>query len=253
MNSIVIAGIIFVCTFGGAIVGYCLQRWLPEAHLKGDSKEVIKLGTGLVATMAALVLGLLVGAAKSVFDSQTSGFQNLSANIILLDKELARCGPEAQPVREQLRRVVESTIAVIWPTDGSEHAGLASTQITKDGGEFYDSIRAISPQNDLQRSAKELALETANELGKTRWLLSQQATSSLPTPFFAVLAFWMFVLFGSFGLFSPRNITVFVVLFVCAASVAGAVFLVVDMDQPFEGLLQISSEPLRNTLTHLGR
>lgn len=253
MNSIVVAGIVFGCAFGGAIVGFYLQRLLPESHTRAESREVIKLGTGLIATMAALVLGLLVGAAKSVFDSQTIGYQSLSANLLLLDQELAHCGPEARVVREKLRTLAESTLNAIWPADGSPRSGLTSSRITEDGAAFYDALQAFTPQDNVQRSAQSLALQTAAELGKTRWLLSQQVDDSLPIPLLVVLGFWMAVLFTSFGLFSPHNATVLVALLICALSVAGAVFLIVDMDQPYEGLLQVSSAPLRSALAQLGQ
>ena len=252
MNSLIIAGIIFACAFGGALVGMVLQRVLPESHLRAESRDVIRLGTGLIATMAALVLGLLVGAAKASYDAQTAGFRQLATNLILLDRSLARYGPETGHARELLRHLVASTIATVWAEDGSRHPTLADERISADGRDFYEAIRDLKPQDETQRSALSQALDTGTELTRTRWTLSQQEEGTLPKPFLAVLAFWLAVLFASFGLFSPRNATVLTVLLVCAVSVAGAVFLIVDLDQPFEGLLQVSSVPLRTALSQLG-
>jgi hypothetical protein len=253
MNSLTVAAIVFACAFGGAIVGIFLQRVLPQSHLRQESKDVIKLGTGLIATMAALVLGLLVGTAKSSFDSQNSGFQQLATNIILLDRTLAHYGPDAKQSREQLRRTITSTIDRLWPADGSHSSGLDDSTITADAGSLYDSIRSLSPRDDSQRSLQTQALQISTDLARNRWQLSQPDDGSLPIPFLVVLAFWLLVLFFSFGLFSPRNGTVLTVLFVCALSVAGAVFLIVDLDQPFEGLLRVSSASLRSALAQLGR
>ncbi len=253
MSSIGVASFVFVCAFGGALLGIYLQRLLPNGHLSHESKDVIKLGTGLVATMAALVLGLLVGTAKTSFDSQTTGFQQLATNIILLDGALEAYGPEAQKSRALLRPMVESTIERLWPSDGSQHTSLADAEITKNGRAFLAAVRALSPQNEVQRSAQTQALQSAGDLARTRWTLTQQDEDSLPMPFLVVLAFWLFVLFTSFGLFSPHNATVITVLLVCALSVAGAVFLIVDLDQPFDGFLKISSASLRNALAQLGR
>ncbi len=233
------------------MVGLFLQRMLPADHLRAESRDVIRLGTGLVATMAALVVGLLVGSAKSAFDSQQAGFEQLSINVILLDRALGRYGPEAHEARELLRELVASTIESLWPADRSQASTLADSRITADGAAFYDAIRGLKPADDAQRAAQSQALQTATDLTRTRWLLSQQAEESLPLPFLVVLAFWLFVLFTSFGLFSPRNATVAAVLMVCAMSVAGAIFLIVDLDQPFEGLIHVSSFPLRQALSQL--
>ena len=252
MNSLTIAAIVFLCAFGGSMVGIFLQRILPPSHLRQESKDVINLGTGLVAAMAALVLGLLVSAAKTSFDAQTRGFQQLSTNVILLDRILAHYGPGAKHARDELREAVTSTIERLWPAPGSASRGLGDSRITAASSALYDSIRRLSPQNETEQSLKTDALAMGADLARNRWQLSQPNDGSLPVPFLVVLAFWLFVLFVSFGLFSPPNGTVIAVLFVCALSVAGAVFLMVDLDEPFEGLLQVSSAPLRSALGHLG-
>ena len=252
MNSVRVAAIVFACAFGGAMVGIILQRILPQSHLRQESKDVIKLGTGLIATMAALVLGLLVGSAKSSFDAQTSGFQQLATNIILLDRVLAHYGPDAKVAREQLRDTVTATIERLWPSGGSQSSSLQDSAITADAGAVYDSIRGLSPHDDFQRSLQTQALQISSDLARNRWQLAQPDDGSLPIPFLIVLAFWLFVLFTSFGLFSPQNGTVITVLLVCALSMAGAVFLIVDLDQPFEGLLQVSSGSLSGALEQLG-
>jgi hypothetical protein len=253
VSSVAVAMTVFACAFGGALVGIILQRVLPKSHLTHESKDVIKLGTGLIATMAALVLGLLVGTAKSSFDAQTSGFQQMATNLILLDRALSHYGPEAKPAREQLRDTVSSMLERLWPASGSRSGGLDDATITADAGVLYDSIRNLSPQDDVQRSIQSQALQIGADLARNRWQLSQPDDGSLPIPFLAVLAFWLFVLFSSFGLFSPPNATVISVLLVCALSVAGAVYLIVDLDQPFEGLLQVSSASLRGALAQLGK
>ena len=253
MSSLVIAGVTFACTFGGALVGMFLRAVLPDRHLSSDSKDIIKMGTGLIATMAALVLGLLIASAKSTLDGQRNGFQQLATNVVLLDRTLAHYGPEAKAAREVLHRTVASAIDRLWPAAGSPSSGLAAPEITVSGTALYEAIRDLSPHTDAQRAAQSQALQITADLGKTRLLLSQRDDGSIPAPFLAVLVFWLTVLFISFGLFSPRNATVIVVLLVCALSVASALLLIVDMAQPFEGLFQISSAPLRSALSQLGQ
>ncbi len=253
MNSIGVAGLVLASAIAGAVVGMLLGSKLPKTHLHAESKDAIRLGTGLIATMAALVLGLLVGAAKSSFDTQTAGFRQMATNLLLLDRALARYGPEAQTARERLRQLSETTLAILWPEDGSHHTPLSDAPVSQNVDAFFAAINELKPQTESQKYSQGLALQTATELGRLRWSLSQQGEETLPRPFLAVLAFWLFVLFLSFGLFAPRNGTVFIALFVSALSVAGATLLIVDLDQPYEGLLRVSDAPLRNAVAKLGQ
>jgi hypothetical protein len=253
VNSLVIAGIVFACTFGGAMVGLLLRALLPEHHLSNESKEIVKLGTGLIATMSALVIGLLVASAKSDFDAQRSAFQQMAANIALLDRGLALYGPEAKDARALLRRNASTLLDRIWTPQGTSATGIGDPEILETGALFYDSLRNLSPHNESQRSIQTQALQIAADLARTRFQLIQREQTSIPVPFLVVLVTWLTILFMSFGLFSPSNATVILVLFVCALSVAGALLLIVDLDQPFEGLIQISPDPLRNAVSRLGQ
>jgi hypothetical protein len=238
-------------TLGGVLLGMFLRSVLPAHHLSPESHEIVKLGTGLIATMAALVLGLLVASAKDSFDLQRGELIQLAADTILLDRALAHYGPEAHKARAVLREAVTKTLERVWPTDGSRPAPFDPSA---SGGErLYDEIHALAPRTDEQRAIQTQALDTAVGLGQTRWMLREQHGSSIPTPFLLVLTFWLAIIFASFGLSAPWNATVLVTLVVCALSVSGAVFLILQLDRPFEGLIQISSAPLRDALAHLGR
>lgn len=253
MTSLSVAAVVLVCTFGGAILGIFIRGALPEHHLSNDSKDVVKLGTGLIATLSALVLGLLVASAKSGFDQQRTGFQQIASNFVLLDRTLAQYGPQSKAARDALRRTVASMLDRLWPDDSSAASRLDDAEITAAGGVLYGAIRNLAPNNDTQKSIQAQALQISTDMARTRWLMSQQDDSSIPIAFLVVLIFWLSVLFTSFGLFSPKNASVVAVLFVCALSVAGAVFLIADLDQPFDGLIQISASPLRKALSHLGQ
>lgn len=253
MDSLTVAGIVFACTFGGALLGLYLRRVLPEAHLSSESKDAVKMGTGIVATLTALVLGLLVASAKSSFDAQKAGFRQLATNLILLDRSLQYYGPETKDIREQLRRTVTLLLDHRWPAGGGRSVGLDSPEITESGGAFYAAVRDLKPQTDAQKAIQSQALQVSIELGRTRWQLSQGEESAIPIPFLVVLVLWLTVLFVTFGLFSPPNATVIVVFLICAVSLAGALFLIVELDQPFHGLIQISSKPLRDALGQLGQ
>lgn len=253
VGSMAVGGIVFACAFGGALAGMILRSALPAHHLSDDSKDVVKLGAGLIATLSALVLGLLIASAKGSFDARRTGFQQLSANVVLLDRTLAHYGPETKGPREALRRLVTSTIERLWPQDASQASGLDAAPLTASGGMLIDQIRELSPKNEGQRWTQSQSLQIITDLARTRWLLVEQSESTIPTPFLVVVAFWLAVLFTSFGLFSPLNPTVVTMLFVCALSVAGAMFLIVDLDQPVGGLIRLSSAPLRNALSQISQ
>jgi len=250
MSSLATSGIIFGCVFGGALVGMFLRAVLPERHLSPETKDVVKLGMGLIATMAALVLSLLIASAKSSFDTQRSELAQLSANIILLDRVLALYGPETKDAREALRGIVSGALERVWHENQAqamqvEPAANASERI-------FQKIEELSPKTDGQRSLQAQASKMTMDLLQARWLLFAQRGSSIPVPFLVVLVFWLTILFSSFSLFSPPNLTVIVTLMVCALSVSGAIFLILELDRPFGGFIQISSAPLRDALARLG-
>ncbi len=250
MSSMAISGIVFACVFGGALLGAFLRAVLPEHHLSAETKDIIKMGTGLIATMAALVLGLLIASAKSSFDAERSEFTQMSANVVVLDRVLAHYGPETKEARDLLRGIVVRMLNQIWPEDSSKPVQLEPTTAAEGA---YDKIRELSPRNEAQRSLQAQALSLILNLGQMRWLTFQQEGKSIPMPFLVVLVFWITIIFVGFGLFAPRNATAIAILLICALSVSSAIFLILELDTPFGGLIQISSVPLRNALAHLGQ
>jgi hypothetical protein len=252
MSALAIGGVVFACVFGGAVLGMLLRGIVPTHHLSSDSKDVVKLGMGLIATMSALVLGLLIASAKTSHDAQRNELVQVSASVIELDRVLAHYGPEAKPAREQLRRAVLRTLDRAWPENGSR-ARPAELALAAGGAGFYDEIQKFAPQNDAQRSLEAEALRMGSEIGRTRWILFEQRERTIPTPFMVMMVFWLTVLFTSFGLFAPPNTTIVATLLVCALSVSGAIYLVVELDQPFEGLMRLSSVPLQAALGQLGQ
>jgi len=254
VNPLVISLIAFGCIFGGMLLGMFLRTMLPEDHLSNDSKDVLKLGIGMMATLAALVLGLLIASAKGSFETIKSGYTNTCSKIILLDRVMAAYGPETREARDILRRAVASTIAQVWP---NERTGQIETEVLDRGTlleTVYNKLLQLSSQNDVQRHLQSRALQVSGDIAEGRWLLfQQQGQSSLPIPFLVMLVAWLVIIFFSFGLFSPGNATVIIILLVCALSAAGALYLIQELDRPTGGLIQISSAPLRLVLANLGR
>ena len=248
-----ISWIAFGCLFGGAVLGMLLRRILPEHHLNADSKDVVKLGMGLIATMSALVLGLLIASAKGSYDTQRNEVTQMSADIVQLDRVLAHYGPQAKEARDHERGVVMDVLMTIWSDRAFRSEKLDSRSLRAEADHFYEDIQKLSPQDDFQRTLQSQAMQISAEVGRIRSLLLEQTGGSIPMPFLVVMIFWLAMIFVSFGLFAPPNSTVIAVLFVCAVSVAGAIFLILELDRPFEGLLRISNEPVRNALAHLGQ
>lgn len=252
MSSVTILLITFTCIFGGALIGILLRAALPEHHLRDDSKDVIKLGAGVIATLTALVLGLLVGSAKSSFDAVNTLIMQNSAKIITLDRALAQYGPETKEARNLLRNSIATGIEKAWPDSKDKEAGLRAIEASTGAEDFTNKIRDLKPANDSQRLLQSQALQLGNDLLLSHWLLIEQNQNELPTTFLVVLSCWLTILYTTYGLFTPRNATVIIVLLVCAFSMSSAIFLIVEMNRPFDGIIKVSSAPLLNALQHLG-
>lgn len=251
MSSLAIGFIVLGCLCAGAVLGFLIRRVLPEDHLSADSKDAIKIGTGLIGTMGALVLGLMVGSAKGSYDTQKAELTQMSAKIILLDRGLAHFGPETKEIRAELKQVTGRMLELLWPDANAPPSVLSVAPAANEG--LIDSILELSPKNDSQQSIKNQVVALAVDVGQTRWLLNQQRGSSISTVFLVLLTFWLTLIFVSTGLLAPVNGTVIVTLFLCAVSLAGAVFLILELDRPFSGMIQIPTETLRHAMAQLGR
>ena len=241
------------CIFGGALLGLLLSRVLPEHHLRDNSKDTVKVVAGTIATLAALVLGLLVGSAKNSFDALNTEITQSSTKVILLDRALAAYGPETKEAREQLRRGVITLIETFWPEEKTEASGFAVFERTNKIETLQAKLRELIPATDAQRQLLSQAQQISSDLVQSRWLVIEQAQSALPVPFLVVLLFWLSMLHLSFGLFAARNATVITVLLISALSVSGAIFIILEMSHPLQGMVKVSSAPLRKAVEHLGQ
>jgi hypothetical protein len=270
MSSIATAAIIFACTFGGSWLGMAIGRRLPAHHLDEASRDTIKQGMGLIATMTALILGLLIASAKSAYDAQRSAVAEMSAKVMFLDRILALYGAPSAESRAALRAMVTDAHDRIWPGQAMSSSSSSSSSLPSSpppllrspskldpmaasGEALYPALEQLAPENDWQRLLKNQALNAAADLGFKRWDLYGHAGSSVPMPFMLIVIFWLSVIFVGFGLLSPGNRTVQLTLLLCAVSVAAALFLILELDRPFDGLIRISDAPLRNAMEHLGR
>jgi hypothetical protein len=254
MDPFIVGMIAFICTFGGVLLGMALRRVLREHHLAAESKETVKVAIGLIATMTALVLGLVTASAKSSFDSIDTAVKQSATQLLALDRALARYGPETAEIRMALKQTVGARIDMIWPQGPSKPASLDLMSSGAAASEkLAAAIRNLKPHDDSQRALKSRALDLTETIMQTRWLILAGTENSVPLPFLVVLLFWLTVIFMSFGVFSQPNAIVITALFVCALSIGAALFLVLELDKPFDGLLKISPDPMRYAYKYLNQ
>jgi len=253
MDAVFVALVTMASTFGGAMAGMWLKTVLPAHHLDDDSRDIIKLATGLVATMTALVLGLVIATAKGTFDKVDASLEDASANILALDRVLARFGPETAPIRDAIRSTVARRIDEVWRSDGLPPRTDDSAADTAAVEGIMTNVSALAAATDAQRELHAEAIKLGNDILRDRWLVRERGTSAVERPFLVVLICWLTLIFASFGLFAPRHSTMVGVLGLCALSVSAAVFLILEMDGPFTGVMKVSSGPMRFLLAHLGQ
>ena len=253
MNSLAVSLICFVCSFGGAVLGMYISKVLPASHLSDSSRDTLKLMTGLMATLAALVLGLLIASAKASYDRANDDFRQLAA--------------KTDPARPRTRRVrardeggsrfslerYKARMDQLFPTAGMDaHPGPMERRPLQ-VEQIETRVRALLPASDAKRAHMERALQLLDQMANSGWVLTiEESDNALPTPMLVVLIAWLAAMFVGFGMLAPRNATVAAALLVGALSVSASIFLIEEMNHPLDGMIQISGTPLRNALKFLG-
>jgi hypothetical protein len=243
--------IALVSTMAGAGLGMALRARLPAAQFTPATKEVVRLGAGLLATLAAVVISLLIASAKNSYDTQDAHFRQLAAHLVLADQLLAQYGPEATEVRQLMRRSVPAAMDRIWRekrTAAPQSTAFTATSLAE---QFSNATETLSPANDAQRVLKPRIVEASGDIGRDRLLIFADGDKPILTPFLLILMVWLAVIFASYSLFVEPGVFVGIALLVFALSVSSALFLIADLSQPFAGLMQISGEQFRNALAPL--
>ncbi len=251
MSSLEISLIVFVFLTASALLGLFLKSILPAHHLEAHSKDAIKVGAGLIATLTALVLGLLVSSAKSSYDAMNDQIKQFCATVVVLDHVLAQYGQEAEPIREMVKNNLLFAHAKIWPSESSKEINLQAVEKAPGMEAVREKIMELHPKSDKERALQADALAIGGELTHLRWQLIEHESGSIPVPFLVVLVFWLAIFFVTFGLLSPVNGTIIAVMIVCTLSVAGALFLILEMNMPLEGLIKISDGSLLKALQYM--
>jgi hypothetical protein len=251
MAAILIAFLVFACTLGGALLGAYLHRRVPQHHLERDSRAFVQAIMGLIATMVALVLGLLVASAKDAYDTQLKEMQQLAANIVRLNSILTHYGPEADEARAALRDAAAAAAERIWPSRQDAPPDLQPFVHQAHTERFYSLIQNLAPGTEAQKFIQTRGLEISADLAETRMLMYAQSKAPISWPFFLVLLFWLTPLFIGFGLFVRFNATVVIAMVLGAMSIASATYLIMDLNHPYAGIIRISDDAMKAALVQL--
>jgi len=251
MNSLLMSLVMFSCILAGTFIGFYIARKLPEHHISDDSKDAVKAAWGIIATISALVLSLLLSSAKSSFDTVNSEMIQSATKIILLDQVLDSYGPETKDARLELRNRVALRIQKIWGGGTSSTTGSSALATGRGMRAVEDKLKLLTPVTDDQRYLLGQARQLTRDLMVARWLVIEQSANSLPGTFFFVLVFWLTMLFVGIGLFAPANRTVLITLIVCNLSLSAAIFLINELNRPLDGSITVSSAPMRQALDYL--
>jgi hypothetical protein len=249
MSPTIVSIIVLILLIVAILIGRQLRQLIPEKRVSEDTKDTVKLAMGLVATMAALLLGLLVSSAKGSYDAERTQVIQMAAKVSYLNRILSLYGPESMDARKQFHEAIEGAIRRLWPKDKRLKAELDPN--IEAGDSVYFKLEALAPSTDAQRKLKVLAEAGAADLAQLRALLVAQSESSISTPMLTVVVSWLVVIFGSFSLLAPPNMTANVALFISALAVAGAIFLLLELDSPFDGIIKIPNREMMNALNQL--
>jgi hypothetical protein len=251
MNTITISLLVSACIFAGGLAGLQLNRWLPEQHLTKETQDVVRLGIGMLSVLASLVLGLLIATAKSSYDGTDHAVRSYAAELALLNEIFRDYGGTASVPRDLLRQYTERLLQDGWPADRQRPVALDDEQARLLLEHVREAIRALQPVDDGQKSLQARATDINIDLLRDRWLLIEQQGPSVQAVVVAILVSWVTVIFASFGINAPRNGTVVLTFLICALAIGGAIFLILEMDRPLGGVMQISSAPLRSVLAQM--
>ncbi|WP_234051351.1 MULTISPECIES: DUF4239 domain-containing protein [unclassified Xanthobacter] len=251
MQALLVAIVVFVGLFGGVGLGMWGARRLREEHLSKGTEDAVKLGVGMVAAMASLILGLMTASVKGNFDTTERDIQRFATDLITLDVALRTYGPGADGARAALVAYTRHAIAETWPEDGGANALVQSEASERLLERVGLQIRALEPQTERARELRTESLEAYKTLAALRWTVVGEAVASVPPVFIGVIIVWLTLIFISFGLFAPVNAVSLAAFFLCALSLAGALFLILEMSSPFDGVIHVASQPMRNALAQM--
>ena len=250
MRSIIISILVAACVFLGSLFGLFMHRILRPIHLTKESQDAVRLGVGMLSVLSSLVLGLLIATAKTSYDTSDNAVRRYAAELALLNETLRDYGGDAALPKDLLRRYTVTWLNDVWPTAGGPPhlSDEASSRLME---QVREAVRALTPVDDGQKWLRDQALTINIELLRQRWLLVAEQGATVSPIVLVVLVSWITVIFASFGMNAPRNGLVIAAFLVCGLAIGGSIFLILEMDRPLDGVMQISSWPLRHVLREM--
>jgi hypothetical protein len=235
------------------LLGMWLRARLPSHHLDDDTQRSVRDVNGLIATMTALVLGLVTASAQDSFSKVGAAVEHTAADVVALDRLLARYGLETMEIRATLRRAVEHRVHAIWDIAPGGSPATIGTDPAQEFERLGTMISNLEVQSGNQQWLKSQALESIESLLAARWDIYAGRESVIPNAFLIIITFWLTAAFAGYTLFAPRNGTMTGILIVSAFSVACAIFLILELGNPFEGRIVVSGDSMQFALAHLGQ
>lgn len=249
MQDEVVALVIFLCLVASPLATMAIWPRLPARHRDEETNTVLRLAANLFGVMTSLVLGLMINSAKNTFESVDHNVHAYATELILLDRTLRQYGPRADSVREPLSAYVERVTSQWSRTqDNPVVANRLSEHLL---AEIGTRLNALPTTDAAQDFLLQDARQRLRQVLEQRWVLIEQSEGAIPKPLIAMLVAWLGLIYASFGFRAPRNAITVATFVVSAALIAGAVYLILDMDVPFSGPIQISPAPLQRALAEL--
>jgi hypothetical protein len=251
MENVGIAIIVVLLTFSTGLLGLRVQGWLSEHNSVEKSKDMIGAVLGLLSLLLALVLGTLIGNTYYFSTGQQGQLQSMMANLVLLDKALSDFGPEAKPLRDGLKSGLQNIYEDIWVKGTVDPEKLSVLGAMKSMLPVEKALSALDAKTPEQKAAKDAALAKFGAFMSTRIMMSLQLAVPFSKSLLAVVIIWAAALFFGYGLTSRGNMTTLVALGFGSFTVAFAIFIIVELGQPFTGIFRISPSALEQAIEEM--
>ena len=246
MHEILTVAAIFVCLLAASLGSLFLSERLPARYRQDDTHDVVRLAANIFVVTTSLVLGLLLNSAKNTFEMVDKNVHFFATDLIILDRTLRHYGPEASDVRRLLTVYVRQIADERW--------GVATASVPEDLvaerllDQVGDALAAIRPSDPARFELWRDAQVSLQQVVRRHWSLIEESEGTIPMPFIIMVTAWLMLIFGSYGYRAPRNAVAAMTLVVAGFLISVAIYLVLDMDSPFSGTIQLSPAPLERAL-----